>query len=235
MTDRLKPPTAHGLYDPTYEHDACGVALVARLDNVSSHDVVEKALLALENLEHRGAAGADKHTGDGAGILLQMPDALPARLWSTSSCRRPASTAWRCASCRPTPRGARRSSGCSSSTRASRASACSAGATCPSTRSTSARRPTAPGRTSASSSSARAPASRTDQDAFERKLYVIRRVCELAAGPDFYVASFSSRTLVYKGMLISYQVAQFFGDLRDERMESAMGLVHSRFSTNTFP
>ena len=74
MTDRLKPPTAQGLYDPTYEHDACGVALVARLDNVASHEVVEKALLALENLEHRGAAGADKHTGDGAGILLQMPD-----------------------------------------------------------------------------------------------------------------------------------------------------------------
>ncbi len=64
---------------------------------------------------------------------------------------------------------------------------------------------------------------------------MIRRVCELAAGPDFYVASFSSRTLVYKGMLISYQVAQFFPDLVDERMESAMGLVHSRFSTNTFP
>src|SRR3954464_10796259 len=74
MNDRLKPPTAHGLYDPTYEHDACGVALVARLDNVSSHEVVEKALTALDNLEHRGAAGADKHTGDGAGILLQMPD-----------------------------------------------------------------------------------------------------------------------------------------------------------------
>src|SRR6476469_9232522 len=59
MTDRLKPPTANGLYDPTYEHDACGVALVARLDNVASHEVVEKALLALENLEHRGAAGGD--------------------------------------------------------------------------------------------------------------------------------------------------------------------------------
>ena len=68
------PLQASGLYDPRYEHDACGVALVARLDNVASHEVIDKALTALENLEHRGAAGADKHTGDGAGILLQMPD-----------------------------------------------------------------------------------------------------------------------------------------------------------------
>src|SRR3712207_2006734 len=70
------PPQADGLYDPRFEHDACGVALVARLDDRASHDVVDKALTALENLEHRGAAGADPHTGDGAGILLQMPDEL---------------------------------------------------------------------------------------------------------------------------------------------------------------
>src|SRR6185503_15696779 len=68
------PPKADGLYDPRYEHDACGVALVARLDNRPTHDVVDKGLTALENLEHRGAAGADKHTGDGAGMLVQMPD-----------------------------------------------------------------------------------------------------------------------------------------------------------------
>src|SRR3954466_9963782 len=75
-----------------------------------------------------------------------------------------------------------------------------------------------------------------DQDAFERKLCVIRRIVELAAGPDFYVASCSSRTLVYKGMLIAHQVRNgFYPDLLDERFASAMGLVHSRFSTNTFP
>src|SRR3712207_5477485 len=74
-----------------------------------------------------------------------------------------------------------------------------------------------------------------DQDAFERKLYVIRRICELAAGPDFYVASCSSKTLVYKGMLIAHQVRGFFPDVQDERFASAMALVHSRFSTNTFP
>ncbi|MDX6720311.1 MAG: glutamate synthase large chain, partial [Solirubrobacteraceae bacterium] len=70
------PPKADGLYDPRYEHDACGVALVARLDNVPDHEVVEKGLQAVENLEHRGATGADPRTGDGAGMLLQMPHAF---------------------------------------------------------------------------------------------------------------------------------------------------------------
>ena len=75
MIDRM-PPQADGLYDPRYEHDACGVAMVARLDNVPGHDVVVKALEALDNLEHRGAEGADIRTGDGAGLLLQLPHAL---------------------------------------------------------------------------------------------------------------------------------------------------------------
>src|SRR5206468_10721127 len=74
-----------------------------------------------------------------------------------------------------------------------------------------------------------------DQDAFERKLYVIRRIVELAAGASFYAPSFSSRTIVYKGMLISHQLRGFYPDLQDERFASGMALVHSRFSTNTFP
>ena len=73
MSMQTLPPQADGLYDPRYEHDACGVALVARLDNVPVHEVVEKGLQAVENLEHRGATGADSRTGDGAGMLLQMP------------------------------------------------------------------------------------------------------------------------------------------------------------------
>ncbi|MBA2262309.1 MAG: glutamate synthase subunit alpha, partial [Solirubrobacterales bacterium] len=76
MSFHLRRPEAAGLYDPRYEHDACGVALVARLDNDPRHEVVDHALTALENLEHRGAAGADPLTGDGAGILVQMPDAF---------------------------------------------------------------------------------------------------------------------------------------------------------------
>src|SRR5262249_27779294 len=69
-----RPTGRIGLYDPTYEHDACGVAMVAKLDGVPSHETVQRAIVALENLEHRGAAGADPNTGDGAGMLLQMPD-----------------------------------------------------------------------------------------------------------------------------------------------------------------
>ena len=73
---RARPTGPVGLYDPTYEHDACGVAFVARLDGTPTHETVRRAVVALENLEHRGAAGADPNTGDGAGILLQMPDEL---------------------------------------------------------------------------------------------------------------------------------------------------------------
>ena len=114
MTTFHQPPyQADGLYDPRYEHDACGVALVARLDNQATREVVDKALMALENLEHRGATGADSKSGDGAGILTQMPDTFCARR-STSTFLRSAPTASRCAFCRRTRRCARRSRRCSS-------------------------------------------------------------------------------------------------------------------------
>src|SRR5207248_7899494 len=77
MTSQIKqPPKAVGLYDPRFEHDACGVGMVARLDNTPTHEVITRSITALENLEHRGATGADPCTGDGAGILMQMPDEL---------------------------------------------------------------------------------------------------------------------------------------------------------------
>ena len=235
MTRRLSPPQAVGLYHPRYEHDACGVGMVARLDNQPTHEVIRRALTALENLEHRGAAGADPRTGDGAGILMQMPDAF-LRATVPFSSPRPVTTGSSCASCRPIRRCARSSRICSSSTCASRDSTSSVGATSPSTR-----------RTSVVYADASRPVIRqlfvgagpgdcaADQDRFERKLYVIRRICELAAGPDLYICSSSSRTINYKGMLISFQLAGFYPDLADERLASAVGLVHSRFSTNTFP
>ena len=92
----------NGLYDPTYEHDACGVAFVARLGAPASHEVVERALCALDHLEHRGAEGADADTGDGAGILIQLPTASCAPRRCRSSCPSRAATAWPSASCRAT-------------------------------------------------------------------------------------------------------------------------------------
>jgi glutamate synthase domain-containing protein 2/glutamate synthase domain-containing protein 1/glutamate synthase domain-containing protein 3 len=257
----MQPPKAVGLYDPSFEHDACGVGMVARLDNRPTHEVIAKALTALENLEHRGASGADPCTGDGAGILLQMPDELlraavgfelpPAGRYGVMMCFLPQDDGararlealleqtvraegqrllgWRdvpvcpehtgevAGACRPVVRqlfvGA---GGVDDGAGAAQAGAEAAGV-------------------------GELPTGEFDQDAFERKLYVIRRVCELTAedeGPEgggLYICSSSSRTLNYKGMLISYQLGAFYPDLRDERAKSALALVHSRFSTNTFP
>jgi glutamate synthase (NADPH/NADH) large chain/glutamate synthase (ferredoxin) len=240
MTSHTKqPPKAVGLYDPRFEHDACGVGMVARLDNQPTHEVLSRALTALENLEHRGASGADPCTGDGAGILLQMPDELlravvgfelpPLGAYGVMMCFLPRDEAararleallertvvaegqrvlgWRDVPVSPEHTG-------------EVAGAC---------------RPVI--RQLFVGAGAEAGVGESfDQDAFERKLYVIRRVCELTAeGPGLYVCSSSSRTLNYKGMLISYQLAAFYPDLQDERTKSALALVHSRFSTNTFP
>jgi glutamate synthase domain-containing protein 2/glutamate synthase domain-containing protein 1/glutamate synthase domain-containing protein 3 len=261
MTSHTLPSQAAGLYDPRYEHDACGVGMVARLDNLPTHEVVARALRALENLEHRGASGADPLTGDGAGILMQMPDELlravagfelpPVGAYGVMMCFLPTDDpararieellertvvaegqrllGWRdvpvcpehtgatAAACRPVVRQLFVGSAQEEAARPE------GGA-----------RPRAAGLDGSRSSG-------LDQDAFERKLYVIRRVCEQAvAGSDdaragFYVTSSSSRTLNYKGMLISNQLAAFYPDLQDERCKSALALVHSRFSTNTFP
>jgi glutamate synthase domain-containing protein 1 len=235
MTTFHQPPyQADGLYDPRFEHDACGVALVARLDNQATREVVDKALMALENLEHRGATGADSKSGDGAGILTQMPDAFlreevdfelpPAGAYGVAMCFLPTNPAVRAKiegllelnvrvegqevlGWRDLPLDEEHVGSTANRTRpCMRQLFVGAKGDCV-----------------------------TDQDAFERKLYVIRRICELASGPEFYVSSFSSRTIVYKGMLIPDQVRGFFLDLQDPRFASAMCLVHSRFSTNTFP
>ncbi len=228
------PPQADGLYDPRFEHDACGVAMVAKLDNVPSHDVVIRALEALDNLEHRGAEGADVKTGDGAGILTQMPDAFfrgivefelpPQGQYGVGVCFLPRDPERRkriedlielnvrvegqhVLGWRDVPIDEEHVGTTANAARPHiRQIFIEAGA-----------------------------GFRGNQMAFERKLYVIRRVVELATGPDFYAPSFSSRTVVYKGMLISRQVRYFYPDLSDERFASALALVHSRFSTNTFP
>ena len=234
MTHPSHPSGAAGLYDPRFEHDACGVALVARLDDVARHEVVEQALLALRNLEHRGAAGADPRTGDGAGMLLQMPDrllrselefVLPERgRYGVAVCFLPRDEERRRKLEALLEVNARVEGQIPLGWRDVPIDEEHVGSTANAARPAIRQFFVAAG-----------PGFTDDQDAFERKLYVIRRIAELAAGPDFYVASFSSRTIVYKGMLIAHQLEGFYPDLADERTESALALVHSRFSTNTFP
>ena len=231
----MQPPKAVGLYDPRFEHDACGVGMVARLDNQPTHEVVSWAITALENLEHRGASGADPSTGDGAGILMQMPDELLRAVvdfelpapgsYGVLMCFLPTDTAVRVRLEslleRTVQAEGQRLLGWRDVPVCEEHTGEVAGACRPVIRQLFV---------------GAGEALAGDQDAFERKLYVIRRICELnAEDPGLYVTSSSSRTINYKGMLISFQLAAFYSDLRDERCKSALALVHSRFSTNTFP
>jgi glutamate synthase domain-containing protein 2/glutamate synthase domain-containing protein 1/glutamate synthase domain-containing protein 3 len=236
MNSHIKrPPKAVGLYDPRFEHDACGVGMVARLDNQPTHEVVSWAVTALENLEHRGASGADPRTGDGAGILMQMPDELlrgavdfelpPLGAYGVLMCFLPTDTSVRVRLEslleRTVEAEGQRMLGWRDVPVCEEHTGEVAGACRPVIRQLFVGAGTV---------------EQADRDAFERKLYVIRRVCELTAeDPGLYVTSSSSRTINYKGMLISFQLAAFYSDLRDERCKSALALVHSRFSTNTFP
>ena len=240
---QLGTPAKQGLYDPRNEHDACGVGFVAHIKGKKSHEIVSNGLTILNNLTHRGATGADPLHGDGAGILVQIPDAffreelnkqgvaLPAAgeygvgmifLPRNSESRRACEAAiertvryegqtllgWR-----DVP--------CDNAGLAQAAKDCE-----PVIRQVFIGR----------------GADMRDQDAFERKLYVIRKeaghrvqALKLGDGKMFYVPSMSTRTLVYKGMLLADQVGQYFLDLQDPRLMTALALVHQRFSTNTFP
>ncbi|MHB8470740.1 MAG: hypothetical protein ACYDCH_13460 [Gaiellaceae bacterium] len=227
MTDRRPqdPASATGLYDAAYEHDACGVAFVARLDAQPSHETILRALTALANLEHRGAAGADAQTGDGAGILLQIPDALfraelgerlpPVGRYGVGVFFLPVDDVRR-----------RRMEALVETVVAAEGQRFVAWRDVPVD-------PSAPGSTARAAAprirqAVVAAAEALDVDAFERKLYVIRRVAEREAGPELVIPSFSARTVVYKGMLTAPQLARFYPDLVDERLASALALVHSR-------
>ncbi|MEU8759144.1 glutamate synthase large subunit [Streptomyces sp. NPDC048659] len=222
-------PAPQGMYDPRNEHDACGVGFVATLTGVASHALVEQALTVLRNLEHRGATGSEPDSGDGAGILLQVPDAflrevagfelpeagayavgiafLPAdgsaqavsRIETIASEEGLEVLGWREVPVAPELLGA------------------SARATMPVFRQLFV-------------------ADRAAADtgiALDRKAFVLRKRAEREAGT--YFPSLSARTIVYKGMLTTGQLEPFFPDLSDRRCATAVALVHSRFSTNTFP
>ncbi len=237
-------PQKQGLYDPQNEKDSCGFGFVVDLQARRSHAIVQKAIQVLVNLEHRGAAGSEKNSGDGAGLLIQIPHRfleqelakqgislpepgeygvgmvfLPRDPQSRLACEQRFEQVvrdegqevlgWRDV---PTD-----NASLGPTAKASQ----------PVVRQLFVRRVSGLGR---------------DELAFERKLYVVRRLVEKAVARSaipgreaFYVPSLSARTLVYKGMLNANQLASFFPDLSDPAMESALGMVHSRFSTNTFP
>ncbi|HEX7403275.1 MAG TPA: glutamate synthase large subunit [Usitatibacter sp.] len=236
-------PPKQGLYDPRREHDACGVGFVAHIKGRKSHDIVEKGLTILNNLRHRGATGADPLHGDGAGLLVQIPDTffreemakqnvkLPkAGAYGVGMVFLPRNPAARAACVREIERAIANEDQALLGWREVPVDDTSLGVTARSTMPTIRQVFVGAGR------------GQLDRDAFERKLYVIRkslghaiRALGLSNAGDFYVPSFSHRTIVYKGMLLAEQVGAFYRDLSDKRFASALCLAHQRFSTNTFP
>ena len=235
-------PSKEGLYDPEFEHDACGVGFVAHLKGEQSHNIVSKGLELLTNLEHRGAVGAEKNSGDGAGILTQMPDRFMRRVAKEERIELPEFGSY-AVGVVFLPRDPNAYTECQSVVEQ-----CieDLGQECLGWRKV----PTS-NETLGEMVKAVEPivqhvfvkkADNIDSDAFERKLFVIRKYVQsvVTASPTqgtgyFYMPSMSYKTISYKGQLITEQLPLFFADLSDDDFESALALVHSRFSTNTFP
>jgi glutamate synthase (NADPH/NADH) large chain len=243
MTDE---PEAQGLYDPRHEHDACGVGFVVDLKGRKSPTIVQNGLQILLNLHHRGASGAERNTGDGAGILMQIPHRFFAEVCDGAGFELPDAGQYGVGVVfLPNDPGSR--------------AACEhlfeqvvrdEGQTFLGWREV----PTYNGTLGPTAQRSQPvikqlfigrnpndPMCATDEG-FERRLYIIRRRArhdvrrlEIPEKANFYIPSLSSRTIVYKGMLNPDQMTQFYPDLLDDRVESALALVHSRFSTNTFP
>ncbi|HVU93192.1 MAG TPA: glutamate synthase central domain-containing protein, partial [Jatrophihabitans sp.] len=228
-------PQAQGLYDPAFEHDACGVAFVADLGGRVSHRLVEQALTALHNLDHRGAAGAEPSSGDGAGITVQVPDAF---LRAVAGFELPAAGAYAVGNAFLPDDDA----GAARAVELVEAVAAEENLTVLGWRDL-------PTRTGDLGPTARsvmprfrqlfvaAPDGASGLD-LERRAFALRKIAEHRAREarlELYFPSLSTRTLVYKGMLTTDQLGRVYPDLTDERFASGLALVHSRFSTNTFP
>ncbi|MER2556299.1 MAG: glutamate synthase large subunit [Candidatus Competibacter denitrificans] len=236
-------PARQGLYDPRNEHDACGIGFVVDIKNRKSHQPIRQGLEILANLGHRGAVGADPLAGDGAGILLQLPDAFLRAECAAQGIELPAFGDYAVATVFLPRDGLVRghSEAALERTVAAEGQIFLGWRDVPTDNSCLGRsvRPTEPVIRQAFVQ--RGP-NCPDTAAFERKLFVIRKQThhaiwdrELLSRQPFYIASFSSRTLVYKGMILARNLGVYYPDLRDERLESALALVHQRFSTNTFP
>jgi len=240
-------PSSQGLYDPANEHDACGVGMVAHIKGAKSHGIVRQALEILEKLDHRGAVGADPLLGDGAGILIQIPDPLIRRWADTHGHDLPKPGEYAIGMCFLPQDGAARSfvKGRMETFTVKEGQRFVGWRDVPTTQTGLGDAVIASMPVIEMAVIARGE-NCADQDAFERKLLTIRKqvqnplaqLAEKHALPDLtetYIPSFSTRTLVYKGLLLATQVDSFYDDLRDPECVSALGLVHQRFSTNTFP
>jgi glutamate synthase (NADPH/NADH) large chain len=240
-------PGKQGLYDPGNEHDACGVGFIANIKGLKTHDIVSRGLEILHNIDHRGAVGADPLVGDGAGILIQIPDSL-FRAWASGAgvdlpqpgdygvamCFLPRDAEAEAAAVHQLERFIAKEGQILLGWRDVPVTLDGMGQTVLDEMPTI--RQCFVGR----------GANVKDQDAFERKLLAIRKQTQnplkeiaekqgLKSLADFYVPSFSTRTIVYKGLLLCDQVGSFYDDLRNPLTQSALALVHQRFSTNTFP
>ena len=228
-------PIKQGLYDPSFEHDACGVGFVAHIKGVKSHDIVVKGITALKNMEHRGAAGAEPNSGDGAGILLQTPDRFFRSVLAEQGIALPAFGRYAAgmAFLPQDPDEADKAVAAIDQIASEEGMRTVAWRDVPIDPSSIG--PTALGvmPTFRQLFIAGYDPYLTDLT-LERRAYVIRKRIENEVG-GVYFPSLSYRTHIYKGMLTTGQLDELFVDLRDERMESAIALVHSRFSTNTFP
>lgn len=241
---RIGLPAAQGLYHPKNEHDACGVGFVAHIKGKKSHAIIQQGLKILENLDHRGAVGADKLMGDGAGILIQIPDTLyrdelsqqgiilpPPGEYGVAMVFLPKETASRLACEQELERSVRAEGQVVLGWRN-----VPVDIDMPMSPTVRDCEPVIRQLFIGRGADVMVP------DALERKLYVIRKTAShaiqnmhLAHGKEYFVPSASVRTVVYKGLLLADQVGRYYRDLADTRTVSALALVHQRFSTNTFP
>ncbi|TMH10398.1 MAG: glutamate synthase subunit alpha, partial [Betaproteobacteria bacterium] len=242
--EELRAAAERGLYDPANEHDACGVGFVAHIKGIKAHSIVEQGLKILENLDHRGAVGADKLMGDGAGILIQIPDDYfraemaaqgvelpPFGEYGVGMIFLPKEHASRLACVQELERAVKTEGQVLLGWRD-----VPVDAELPMSPTVREKEPIIRQIFIGRGPDVIVP------DALERKLYVIRKTAssaiqalKLTHSREYYVPSMSCRTIIYKGLLLADQVGKYYQDLQDPRVVSALALVHQRFSTNTFP
>ncbi len=237
-----KQPLKQGLYDPANEHDACGVGFVVQMKGKASHEIVQQGLTVLLNLDHRGAVGAEPNTGDGAGILMQIPHKFMQKVARAEGITLPAAGQYGVAMVYASPDAAARAEGRKKFEKVTAEAGLEVLGWRDVPTDNSSLGPTAQASEPFMQQAFVGKGSLSDLDelGLERKLYVIRKLSHRDIRGEgvrnyWYVATISCRTIVYKGMLMPEQVAKYYLDLNDPDMESALSLVHSRFSTNTFP